>query len=227
MNPDSSDDDDIPGIDFRFFEIAQELGSLKDYFRTTEQQLPVLAEHAQEQLFEELGADEDSYRDVSWFAHRFAEDVLPRFFRSPILVALWAIYESGTNEIADYLQKQGGHALGLRDIKGKSEFDRINKYFQRVLGLTLITDTSAREHIELLLLLRNAIAHGNGREGPVKPVYWNKIKSWERRVEGLSTDYGYVTFSGAFVAEMLTIVGNSLDDLIERAKTVRSIPSST
>ena len=221
MNPASSDDDDIPGIDFRFFAIAQELGSLKDYFRTTEQQLPLLAENAQEQLFQELAPDEDSHSDISRFAHRFAEDVLPRFFRSPILVALWAIYESGTNEIACYLQQQGGQRLGLRDIKGNSEFDRIDKYFERVLGLPLITDTPAREHIELLLLLRNAIAHGNGREGAVNQNSWNKIKSWERRISGLSTDYGYVMFSEAFVGELLTIVGNSLCDLIERAMTLK------
>jgi len=34
-------------------------------------------------------------------------------------------------------------------------------------------------------------------------------------------------FSEAFVGEMLTVVENSLHDLIERAKTLKSTPSPT
>lgn len=220
MNTESLDDDDIPSIDFRFFEIGHELGSLQDYFRTTERQLPLLAEHAQEQLFEEL-ADEYNSREVSSFAHRFAEDVLPRCFRSPILVSLWAIYESGTTDIANYLRERGNHALKLQDISGRNELDRKRKYFEHILKFQLISDGRAQEYIEMLLVLRNSIAHGNGREEFVKENNWNKIKSWERRVKGISTDYGYLTFSEAFVGEMLNIVGNSLGDLIERVKALK------
>jgi hypothetical protein len=214
------DDDHIPSIDFRFFEIGHELGSLQDYFRTTERQLPLLAEHAEEQLFEEL-TDEDTFGAVRSFAHRFAEDVLPRFFRSPILVALWAIYESGTTDIAEYLRQRGNHALKLQDISGRNELDRKRKYFEHILKFQLITDERAQEYIEMLLLLRNSIAHGNGHKDFVKENNWNKINSWERHIKGVSTEYGYLTFSESFIGEMLNIVGDSLNDLIQRVKALK------
>jgi hypothetical protein len=212
-------DDDGITIDFRFFEIGHEIYSLQEYFRTTEQQLPLLADKAYQQLLDEM-ADEVNFGGVSSYAHEFGENVLPRFFRSPVLVALWAIYESATTEIAKVLQKENNHSLRLQDIKGDNTLDTIRKYFEHVLKFPLINDENTREHLEMLLILRNAIAHGNGRKDAVNERYWRKIKGWQKDGKGVSTDQDYLTFSADFIEDMLTVVGDSLFDLIERVKAV-------
>lgn len=49
--------------------------------------------------------DEYEYRAISGWIDEFVNQVLPRLYRSPLLVELWAVFESGVIKIAKYLQK--------------------------------------------------------------------------------------------------------------------------
>lgn len=75
-----------------------------------------------------------------------------------------------------------------------------------------------REYLDILLLVRNAVAHSNGRIEVIKPRALQKIRSWEKTHKGLSTDSQYLTFTAAFVEEMTKAVTASLEDLIKRVK---------
>jgi hypothetical protein len=109
-------------VDFRFVEVDHELWALREYFSASERQLPVLAEQERKRENEKWhigdNIDEDEWALVQQDLHERIENILPRYFRAPILVALWAIYESATNEVAGYLQKQGGHEKCIKDTKG-------------------------------------------------------------------------------------------------------------
>jgi hypothetical protein len=74
--------------------------------------------------------------------------------------------------------------------------------------------------LEKLLVLRNAIVHANGRLDTVKKDSRQKIETWQSQNIGIFTDNNYLMFSAAFVEEMLTVVDNTLHDLVERAKTL-------
>jgi hypothetical protein len=209
-------------VDFRFIEIEYEIWALQEYFATTERQLPVLIEQERKRIREELkNADDETWDLVHQELYDLTENVLPRFFRAPIVVALWAIYESGTTEVANYLQKAGGHNLGLRDLKGKNTLDTARKYFDNILKFPLYTDESVKEQFEMLLILRNAIAHGNGRKDAVNENYWKKIQIWENEGKGISSVGDYLAFSSSFVEEMLKVVSNSLRDLIGRTRAFK------
>ena len=73
----------------------------------------------------------------------------------------------------------------------------------------------------MLLTLRNAIAHGNGRKGAVNENHWKKIQIWENEGKGISSVGGYLSFSSSFVKDTLELVSNSLGDLIGRARAFK------
>ena len=73
----------------------------------------------------------------------------------------------------------------------------------------------------MLLTLRNAIAHGNGRKDAVNENYWKKIQIWENEGKGISSVGGYLSFSSSFVKDTLELVSNSLGDLIGRARAFK------
>ena len=68
----------------------------------------------------------------------------------------------------------------------------------------------------MLLTLRNAIAHGNGRKDAITESTWRNIESWNEA--GIGTDYGFLTFTADCVERMVQVVSDSLKELIERAK---------
>ena len=209
-------------IDFRFYKVEYEIWAIQEFFVTTERQLPMLIDQENKRFREDLKyADEEIWDLDKQELDELTENVLPRFFRTPIVVTLWAIYEFGTTVIANYLKKLGGHDLGLHDLRGNDAFDTIRKYFDYILKFPLYTDESAKEHLEMLLILRNAIAHGNGRKVAVKENTWRKIQTWENEGKGIVSDSGYIVFTSSFVEEMLEVVSNSLLDSDSKSKGIQ------
>jgi hypothetical protein len=207
-------------IDYRFLEIEAELFALGEYSEAVERQLPLAVQSETKRLESELvgGDDEyDIYNKEQWI-YQFTEVELPRFFRSPILIALWAIFESAVLRIARYLQRERGLALSIQDLRGKNDFDKYQKYYEHVLGFPLIGVEEMQEDLDMLLLARNALAHSNGLVEMIKLDNLQKIRSWER-VHGLvSTEREYLGVSTEFVQRMSHAVSVVLSDLMRRVK---------
>lgn len=211
-------------IDFRFVEIDYELWALGEYLDMLEQQLPVLRNQAREQTYaqlrdEEVEADDPEVDFAFQELDELVERVLPRFFRNPFLVTLWAIYESAIIGIADYLKEQQGQALGIQDIRG-GFLDRARKYFDYVLELPLCTDAQVWQRLRMMMVLRNAIAHGNGRIAAINKGSQKKIESWAQGNIDISIPHGNLTISEHFLRETYTIVNESLNDLLHRVRSM-------
>ncbi len=207
-------------IDFRFVEIEYELSALQEYIRTLDSQLPILEKREREELEKRIHEQNLDEADASMEYdqhHDLIKRVVPRFFRGPLLVTLWAIYESGVQEVASHIQNKQSWALASRDIRGDNKLAQFKKYYEYILKFPLITSDPARERIEMLQVLRNALAHGNGRKDAVKD--WEKIEKWSQTNKGIIADHDYLMFTGAFVQETFTIVSDSLRDLIQRTKS--------
>ena len=207
-------------IDFRFVEIEYELSALQEYIRTLDSQLPILEKREREELEKRIHEQNLDEADASMEYdqhHDLIKRVVPRFFRGPVLVTLWAIYESGVQEVASHIQNKQSWALASRDIRGDNKLAQFKKYYEYILKFPLITSDPARERIEMLQVLRNALAHGNGRKDAVKD--WEKIEKWSQTNKGIIADHDYLMFTGAFVQETFTIVSDSLRDLIQRTKS--------
>ena len=96
--------------------------------------------------------------------------------------------------------------------------DSKKKYFDNVLNFILFNDEKTEENLEMLLILRNAIAHGNGRKDAVNEHSWRKIQVWEKQGKGITSSSDRLEFSSLFVNETLAIVRDSLRDLLQRVR---------
>ena len=208
-------------IDLRFKEIEAELFVVLQHVEAVERQLPQIAESEGNRLGQELYGidDEYEYREMESWIEEFVEQVVPRLYRSPLLVELWAVFESGIIEIANYLQKQQGHSISVQDLQRSSnDFERADKYYGRVLRFPLITVDDIKKRLKMLLLVRNAVAHGNGRIEVIREEPLRQIRAWEKKFGEISTDGDYLSFTAAFVESMALAVKTSLEDLVRRVK---------
>lgn len=204
----------FPEIDAELFVVLQHVAAI-------EHQLPQITATERQRLEEtELDGvdDEYEYQAVSTWIDEFVEETVPRLYRSPLLVELWAVFESGVIEIAKYLQKEQGHSLSINDLRANNDFDRARKYYQDVLHLPLITKDGIKECLYTLVLVRHAVAHCNGRIEVINEARLKKIQDWEKSKGGLSTDGKYLNFTGKFIESMANAVKTALEDLMARVK---------
>lgn len=207
-------------LDYRFTEIESELYAVEQHRRALEDQLPAILDSQRLRIRDELkleyGPEEGElrYQEETW-VDVFIDYELPRLIRYPILVSLWAVYESAVFRIAKELQKSRGHAIGLNDLRG-GVLERAKKYFEYVLTFPLTATDAELKWVGMLSLIRNAIAHGNGRRDAVRADIWKSIESWNQR--GIETDLEYLALSAEFVSEMVEVIDKSLSDLIQRTR---------
>ena len=205
-------------LDFRFSEIQHELYAIEQHRLAIESELPAILETARERLQGEVTTDDDP--DYLQYAlssiDSFIDDDMPRFFRYPTLISLWAIYESAATDISNEIRKNVGQSLTIEDLRG-DKLEKIKKYFEEVVKFPLVRDGQSLRYLRMLLILRNALAHGNGREDAIKQNTWKRIEKWNE--PGIGTEHGFLTFTADFVEQIVRVVSASLTDLIARVKT--------
>ena len=209
---------EIGPFDLRFAEFFHELYALQDYIDSIESQLPDLIIKEKKKAHEKLSKlnyedDPFEYQAFEREAYELVEDVLPRYFRNPIIVTLWAIFESGIIEIAKEVKDQRNLPISLKDINGDF-LERTNKYFNHVIEIPIEIRGKSWQQIRTLYLLRNAIAHCNGRVENIRNDS-NRKKIEQLESKGISTINGNVMCSPDFINESHKIVLEFLTDLTE------------
>ena len=101
---------------------------------------------------------------------------------------------------------------------GGSDYERALTYYEKVLKFPLLGIPGAKEHVDILLIARNAIVHCNGRVIRIRPSKLKKLERWERERGGIVVGFYYVSFTADFVAKMTEVVGLTTQDLIIRVK---------
>ncbi|MFA4916795.1 MAG: hypothetical protein WC560_09010 [Syntrophales bacterium] len=153
-------------FDFRLLEINCELDALEDYLQVIETHIESLTKAERTRLEARVRQEHISSGDPEWYAaaseceHQI-EVFLPRFFRGPFLVTLYAVYESAVTEIAQLIKGKQSQEISLDDFRGDF-LKRAKKYYEHVLKFQLYTENRAWQSIQMLSTLRHAIAHENG-----------------------------------------------------------------
>ena len=215
---------EIGPFDIRFVELFHELYALEQYMDSVESQLPDLIKKEEENAYSRLrqkGYENDSFeRDqIRQQLYALIEEVLPRYFFSSILVTLWAIFESGIIEIAKEVKDQQNQVVKLNDIKGNL-LERANKYFNHIIKIPIETGDSAWQYLRMFYLLRNAIAHANGRLENIKSEKdVRKIKKWSNDNIGIDNVNGNLIFSSEFVRKTFSVVFKVIKDLTNQVTT--------
>lgn len=212
----------------QFVDTEIELWAIGEYLDALEKYLPFMKE--QERLKTDAWLKRKSSEldesDIDITLHQLqdiVDHVLPRLFLSPFLVALWSAYESAIINIASYLQKRDNISLNLQNIQGNNFLKRAKKYFDDVLRFPLYVDNDIWKHLQMLVVLRNSIAHGNGRIDSIKSdKNKEKINEWLKQDIGISVFNGNLIFSENFLQESYAIVNNSLKDLLKRIREQRN-----
>jgi len=213
--------------DLRFAEMFYELYALEDYIDSIESQLPVLIEKEKEKAYQNM----PEYDSIEWHQreqslYALIEDVIPRYFRNPIVVTLWAIFESAIIEIAKEIKDQQGLPITLDDITGDF-LERTNKYFNHIIKFPIDVRGSSWQHFRKFYLLRNAFAHANGRLDNIKNQ--DKLKNIlgldKENAEVMITDVNIIC-SPNFIKNTLRVVLDFLRNITEKVKEEYPRPKS-
>jgi hypothetical protein len=156
------------GFDFRFIDNELELDRLDDFLGILEKQLSSAIKKEQKKTEKLLNNKKNKIDppDRAFFEQRLddlIEDTLPRFFRGPFICSLWAVTESTITDVAIYIQKKQKQKIGMKDIRDDNILNRAYKYFDHILNFPLFKDSNVKNRLEMIRVLRNAMAHGNGR----------------------------------------------------------------
>lgn len=209
-------------VDFRLLDVSLELDALENHLQLIEKQIDHVGKKERLRLDtlirkERLSSDEPEWHEaVSEYTQRI-EFLLPRFFRGPFLVALYAVYESAVIELARLIQGKQSQPISMDDLRGDL-LRKAKKYFSHILKFELCTNQKTWHKITMLSELRNALAHANGRVEMLNEGSRKKIRAWERLNLGLSTHYGYLIVEPRLARELFESVRTSLDELVRRYK---------
>jgi hypothetical protein len=208
--------------DFRLLDVSLELYALEDHLHLIENQMEHIKKterlrvdaHIREQGFSP--DDPEWHQALNEYSHRI-QFFLPRFFRGPFLVALYAVYESGVTEIARLIQKKQSQPISIDDLRGDF-LERAKKYYKHILKFDLHVEDEAWQRVKMLSELRDAFAHANGRLEMVKEKRRELIEKWEQQKIGITTYQGYIVCDAKLVSDIFEVVRKSLEDLVARYK---------
>ena len=212
-------------FDPRFIEIEYELWALGHLRTVIEEQIAFLRAQDTLKTYAELKEqgwyhDEGERQLASQELDERQDYVIPRFFRGPFVVSLWASYESAVVEVAGYLGRHSGAALALHDIRARSELKQFRKYFDAVLKRPLDESKERLEWIEDIRVIRHALAHANGQQRAIPDDKWRLVSEVLTRRGRPPDEYrGVVILSETFVREAYEAVNSSLRDLVVRARS--------
>ncbi len=213
----------IPNLNIMFLEVHYELNALKKHISIIESQLPMIIKSEQEKAkkawcHDEKVTDEAIIKLKHYEINELVEIALPKYFRSSILVTLWAIFESAIHEIAKVEMKQQKLNKIFID-SGNSFFERFKNYYKNILKLPLETDGKSWQHLKMFYVFRNAIVHANGQLDNIKNESNKiKIKQWIKDDIGIKENKGNLLFSPEFIIKTYDIINNILKDLINKVK---------
>lgn len=208
-------------IDFRLLDASLELHALEDHLQRIESHMKDFQEtkrrKIETQIREEGLCSDDPEWHIAWQGYDYCIDQLPRFFRGPFLVILYAVYESIVTEISRLIQTKQSQKIAINDLRGDF-LERAKKYYKHILQFELYSEEEIWEQVKMLSELRNAFAHANGRLDILNEKSKKKIEEWSQQNIGISTDSYYVVCEENIVAEIFGVVSGALEDLIERYK---------
>ena len=204
-------------------EIESEIFALEDHLNFIEEYIRnkgAFERRLSEKRIKKLGFNPD---DPEWHEEQsnldyIVEFLLPRLFRGPFLLSLYAVYESAVIEIAALIKGQKVITISINDQKGKNFLDKAEKYYNESIEFQLYSDDVIWERNKMLSVFRNAIAHTNGRIEMLKKENKQKIANWEKQKIGIFSMRGFIVIEEGFLRDTFSLVRSSIDDLVERYK---------
>lgn len=214
----------LKNLDMRFSSVSREIWTLEAYLQSIERQIDALADieyaMAQRYLVENNLLDDEYERDSAFEeANDKVEYVIPRLLRNSQVIFLWSVYESAVNDIASYITSKRYVKPKVTDIGG---LGKLKEYFKLVLEFDLFTDEQTYIVFREFVMLRNIIAHQNGRidnmkaDNPRRKPILELVKLDKGVSLEPSTDS--ILLSSDYIKRITSEIIASLKDLMSRVK---------
>jgi hypothetical protein len=214
-------------FDFRLIEVEAELAALGEYLFALEAQLIYLRDQKRVQTLADLrqtgSEDDDVEIDLAHQELRLlVEHTYPKSFRGTFVVSLWAVYESGISEVADFLRRRIGATETLAELRRGSILRRAERYYKDVLGFPLHPDPGVWASLTELYAVRNAYAHANGRLSAMDAHVRETIDRLIGEQVGVSADLGDILLTEDYIRHVYSLVNAQVRDLVRRARAFAS-----
>ena len=202
--------------EWRMLDPVADLEALRLYLDTVEEQLAFLQDQWQVRLTADLKDATKDERDWLWHESQMREAHVTKSLRGGFIISLWASYESGILDVADFLKDEKGLRLRLSDVRGDL-FNRARKYFDSVLVFPLHPDLNDWTPLQVLHDVRNTYAHANGRLGRTGKTVRERL---ERAIDagiGIKHEWDGLHVDGPYLRSSYDLVKRLLSDLRRRA----------
>jgi hypothetical protein len=206
-------------IDWRFIEVYYEINSLGTFLEIMEKQIKYLTEQERSVAYAYIKTQQDEVEEV--IAHKelreMVDNVLPRYFRNPLLVSIWAVFESTAKDIAKYLKNKSGLVKEFKKVEGDNILAKLQTYYTHDLKIQLYKPNI---YIKLnnIRIMRDCIAHSNGR---LDDMPNEKRIQIEKRINdniGVDAYYNNVIISEYYLNDAYSITRNCLIELVRRVQ---------
>ncbi len=207
--------------------LESDLHVLKDHLDFVEEQMRMQSGKSKRELDGKLaGYDQsDEYehemsRQEFEVHQEWVTDDLPRLVINPFIVSLWSFYELVLVELADLVQKKKSSPLSLSDIKGPHMLARAEKYFNHVLAFPIDFTDDRRARLNWLGVIRNAIAHSNGRMAGLSRKHQQALRESEVEGAGPSGDGNYIVLEISYAKQNFEVVQEHVSLLFQKYKAL-------
>lgn len=201
-------------FDPRFVELSYELSVLSNYLDLITGHLPRITAEEERRVWDEHSDTPDL---AAQLAAQVTDGITTRFFAGSVVAALWAIYEAGVSQLAAYIATSKGIDLPLSALRG-SFLDRAQKYFSHVLRFDLHPVTTDWSRLKGLQVIRNVVAHGNGRLASINNDARKKLVDIASQDPTVRITDGYLVVSLAFAKTAFQFIETLLSDLKARVQ---------
>ncbi|MCH9049717.1 MAG: hypothetical protein IIA72_01315 [Proteobacteria bacterium] len=140
----------------------------------------------------------------------------PAYFYGSLLVLLWGEIEAVIERFAAEIQSIKSVSLAFNDIRGRHAYNRLRKYVQAILGVSVPENST----IEDLQFLRNLYAHHGGDIGSQSNARMKRIHEILRTYPGVSQSDTFIVVNAKYLEE-------AMDNVVSLIKALRDVHPST
>lgn len=202
-----------PGISFGYhsWALAGYLSALDNFIELAKEQYKVRASHELSTRRNEFSPGEYDQKQLQIV--ELADDHIPRYARLSALVPIWGIFEVTVSDITDYASSRSKSRLRLKDIRANTFEDKVEMYYDGVLGVSLPWSAEEKAAIRHLHTIRNAVAHRNGQFSDASKDRRTEIERAVVSVRGVTFRGSELVVESAYLQEAAELVFRMLGAL--------------
>lgn len=201
--------------------VSARIGSAADYQQVIEEFFPVIRDQLNVRFKARMRkegavlheADLEEETDIhKWMV----EGLIAGFLGGSVVVAIWAAFEQGVDNIAEYVREKEGLPLRLCDLKDGSLRQKTEKY---LFSLTR-TEFTFPDSLADVQFLRNIYAHHNGDTNTLSVEQRKKAQDIVRSTQGVSfVDDHQIVIQSTYLQSCVSRVDSCLDALLRFAES--------